>query len=94
MKGKVRISDLMAPVQAVVPAPAPDLQAEPSAAKSKGRSHTTIYLPRKTVREIKGIALEFDKKAHDLLIEGINLMLAKYGRRPSTRSTRTNAMTA
>jgi len=32
------------------------------------------------LREIRGIALQFDRKPHDLLIEGINLMLAHYGR--------------
>jgi hypothetical protein len=42
--------------------------------------HTSIYLSKPVVRELKRIALEFDRKPHDVLIEAINLVLAKYGR--------------
>lgn len=45
-----------------------------------GKAHTTLYLDRKAQRVIKEIALQFDKKAHDLYLEGIDLMLAQYGR--------------
>lgn len=46
----------------------------------KDRPHTTLYLDRRVVKVIKEIALHYDKKPHDLLIEGVNLMLARYGR--------------
>lgn len=80
MKEKVKIADLMAMPPAVVQAAQP-MRPEP-VVTSKARSHTTIYLPRAALREIRTIALQFDVKPHDLLIEGVNLMLAKYGRPP------------
>ncbi len=46
----------------------------------KDRPHTTLYLPKKVQRVIKEIALQYDCKPHDLYLEGINLMLAHYGR--------------
>jgi len=46
------------------------------------RPHTTLYLDKKVQRVIKEIALQYDRKAHDLYLEGINLMLAQYGRPP------------
>ena len=42
--------------------------------------HTSVYLSKPVLRELKRIALEFDRKPHDVLIEGVNLVLAKYGR--------------
>lgn len=58
-------------------------QKPPSAAKARqDRPHTTLYLDKKVQRVIKEIALQYDRKAHDLYLEGINLMLAQYGRPP------------
>jgi hypothetical protein len=37
-------------------------------------------LSKPVVRELKRIALEFDRKPHDILIEAVNDVLAKYGR--------------
>ena len=45
-----------------------------------GRTHTTIYLHKRVLRELKAIALEYDRKPHDILIEGVNAALAHYGR--------------
>ena len=42
--------------------------------------HTSVYLSKPVLREIKRIAVDFDRKPHDVLIEAINLVLAKYGR--------------
>ena len=44
--------------------------------------HTSLYLPPETQRAIKEIAFQFDRRPHDLYIEGINMMLAKYGKPP------------
>ena len=63
--------------QAVTPQPA-----VPVPPAKKDRPHTTLYLDRKVQRAIKEIALQYDLKAHDLYLEGINLMLAQYGRPP------------
>ncbi len=46
----------------------------------KDRPHTTLYLPKKVQRAIKEIALQYDCKPHDLYLQGINMMLAHYGR--------------
>lgn len=44
--------------------------------------HTSLYLPPETQRAIKEIAFQYDRRPHDLYIEGINMMLAKYGKPP------------
>ncbi len=75
--------------QSVAPSPAtaptgnvveltPPAQAATSARKD--RPHTTLYLPKKVQRVIKEIALHYDCKPHDLYLQGINMMLAHYGR--------------
>lgn len=40
----------------------------------------TIYLPKPAYRFIKQIALEHEKRPHDLLIQGIDMMLAEHGK--------------
>jgi hypothetical protein len=40
----------------------------------------SLYVSPKVVREIKRLALDIDRRPHDLLIEGVNLMLRKHGR--------------
>lgn len=52
---------------------------------SKRAKHTSLYLPPDTRRAIQEIAFQFDRKPHDLYIEGINLMLAKYGKPPVSK---------
>lgn len=52
---------------------------------SKRLPHTSLYLPKETKRHIQEIAFQFDKKPHDLYIEGINMMLAKYGKPPTAK---------
>ena len=51
-----------------------------AATTRKDRPHTTLYLSKKVQRVIKEIALQYDRKPHDLYLEGINLMLTQYGR--------------
>jgi hypothetical protein len=52
----------------------------PVVGRRKDRSHTTIYLDPRVLKEIRRVALDYDRKPHDLLIEGVNMMLAHYGR--------------
>lgn len=59
-------------------------QPEPGRGARKDRPHTTLYLDKKVQKVIKEIALQYDRKPHDLYIEGINLMLRHYGR-PSVK---------
>lgn len=39
----------------------------------------TVYLPRAAMKRIKQMALDQDKRINDLLQEGIDLMLSRYG---------------
>lgn len=39
----------------------------------------TVYLPRAAMKRIKQMALDQDKRINDLLQEGIDLMLVRYG---------------
>lgn len=75
MKEKVKLAGLMSEVIAK-PAPSPEIS-EPQRAS---RSHTTIYLDPRVLREIRQTALDLGLKPHDLLIEGVNLMLREHGR--------------
>jgi hypothetical protein len=50
------------------------------AKQSRTASHTSLYLHPNVRRAIREIAFQFDKKPHDLYLEGIDLMLAKYGK--------------
>lgn len=43
-------------------------------------SHTSVYLSPRVLKAIKQMALDLDRRPHDLLLEGIDLMLAKHGR--------------
>ena len=44
----------------------------------RDKPHTTVYLDPAVRLAIKRIALDYDKKPHDLMIEGIDMMLIKY----------------
>jgi hypothetical protein len=41
--------------------------------------HTSIYVPKVAYRKIREIAVIRDAKPHDIIMEGIDLVLAKYG---------------
>jgi hypothetical protein len=82
-----------APPAVVVPAsnvvamqesePAPPVAPPPKpAAKPKARpevQHTSIYVPKAAYRRIREIANTEDRKPHDVIMEGVDLVLAKYG---------------
>jgi hypothetical protein len=55
-----------------------ELQA-PTAAKA-WRPHTSLYIGKATMRELRRIAADLDRKPHDMLVEGIELVLKRYGR--------------
>ena len=44
----------------------------------KDKPHTTIFLDHAVRTAIKRIALDYNKKPHDLMLEGIDMMLTKY----------------
>jgi hypothetical protein len=53
--------------QPVKPKPRPDVH------------HTSIYVPKTAYRKIRDIATMGDRRPHDVIMEGIDLVLAKYG---------------
>jgi len=69
-----------APAPKVVELHTPEKPAPAAKAVRKDRPHTTLYLDKKAQKVIKEIALQYDRKPHDLYLEGIELMLAHYGR--------------
>jgi hypothetical protein len=61
----------------VIPGPNPAIKPEPV---RKDKPHVSLYLDKRVQKVIKEIALAYDRKPHDLYIEGINLMLRSYGK--------------
>jgi len=62
--------------------PAPEVRPEGRGGR-RDKPHTTVYLDPAVRLAIKRIALDYNKKAHDLMIEGIDMMLIKYTGKPS-----------
>src|SRR3954466_3113534 len=54
------------------PAPAPEFPGKVE--------KVSLYIPKAAYKFIKQTALDFDKKPHDLLIEGVEMVLAKHGK--------------
>lgn len=54
--------------------------AEKPRAVRKDKPHTTLYLGKKARKVVKEIALQFDTTPQALYLEGIDMMLTKYGR--------------
>ena len=69
-----------------VVAPAPDVRPEGRGVR-RDKPHTTVYLDPAVRLAIKRIALDYNKKPHDLMIEGIDMMLIKYTGKPSKEHT-------
>ncbi|CAB4816980.1 unannotated protein [freshwater metagenome] len=68
-------------VPLVHPTPDAHMSRDESPRKEKprrDRPHTTLYLDHPVRIAIKRIALEYDKKPHDLLLEGVEMMLLHY----------------
>jgi hypothetical protein len=76
-------------VPLVQPEPAAAAPEAVPAAKGEGRGvrrdkpHTTVYLDPAVRLAIKRIALDYNKKPHDLMLEGIDMMLIKYTGKPA-----------
>ncbi len=60
----------------VVPVPA----AAPAPELPSKVEKVSLYIPKAAYKFIKQTALDFDKKPHDLLIEGVEMVLAKHGK--------------
>lgn len=60
------------------PAPADNVVAFTPVPAAKAEK-ATVYLPKAAMKRLKQMALDQDKRINDLLQEGVDLMLAKYG---------------
>lgn len=75
-----------APAPETPPAPSPRVvelvpaPAEKPRAGRKDKPHTTLYLGKRARKVVKEIALQFDTTPQALYLEGIDMMLTKYGR--------------
>jgi hypothetical protein len=62
---------------------------QPDNVKTSRRSqHTSLYLSPEVRQAIREIAFQFNRKPHDLYMEGIDLMLAQYGKPSSQELTK------
>ncbi len=64
------------------PAAAPDSEVsvtKPARAKREGIVHTSIYVPRPVYQKLREIAFTQERKVHDIIMEGIDAVLQKYG---------------
>ena len=64
------------------PAAAPDSEVavpKPARAKREGIVHTSIYVPRPVYQKLREIAFTQERKVHDIIMEGIDAALQKYG---------------
>lgn len=44
--------------------------------------HTSLYVPKAAYRKIREIAFAQDRKPHDVIMEGLDLVLKQYGHPP------------
>ena len=56
------------------------LQRDSATTSRRSPQHTSLYLSAEVRSAIRDIAYQLDRKPHDLYMEGIDLMLAKYGK--------------
>ena len=75
---------LNTPAQAPSP-PAAEAAAPEDAPKATGRKprpdiiHTSVYLPKPVYQRLREIAFTTDQKIHDVIMEGVDAALRKYG---------------
>ena len=68
----------------LVPEPpaVPEVEAtmpKPARRKPEGVVHTSIYVPRPVYQKLREIAFTQERNVHDVLMEGIDAALRKYG---------------
>jgi hypothetical protein len=52
---------------------------KPARPKREGIVHTSIYVPRPVYQKLREIAFTQERKVHDIIMEGIDAVLRKYG---------------
>ena len=56
-----------------------EVTTKPARAKREGVVHTSIYVPRPVYQKLREIAFTQERKVHDVIMEGIDAVLQKYG---------------
>ncbi len=78
MSKRPSLEDFTKAASAPKPA-AKSAEPEPERRGRQDRPHTTLYLDPAVTKAIRRLAVELDCKPHDLLLEGVNLMLERHG---------------
>ena len=52
---------------------------KPARRKPEGVVHTSIYVPKPVYQKLREIAFTQERKVHDVIMEGIDAALRKYG---------------
>lgn len=74
------VSKPESPVVAEQKVIAPETAADKKAQKVADLDRVGLYLPPIVAKEIKKIAFAHDKKAHDIYLQAVDMVLKKYGR--------------
>lgn len=69
-------------------APAAPVQTPTTKPKGPDIVHTSLYVPRASYRKLQEIALTQDRKVHDVLMDGIDVVLKEHGHAPTERRKR------
>lgn len=72
----LKLDEPAAPATPAAEAPAP---AKPARKPRPDIVHTSIYLPKAVHRKLREVAFTTDRKVHDVILEGIDAALRKYG---------------
>ena len=80
--GKVSLADYASKAEEVTAPPSnvTPLTLSRDNVKTLRKPHTSLYHSPAVQRAIKDIALNFDKRPHDIYLEAVDLVLTKYGR--------------
>jgi hypothetical protein len=86
MAKRATLTDFTTPKpQAATPGAAPEAPAEPTtarAAKADPRRGLTLRLSEPAWKQLKILAVQEGRHAHDLIIDGVNAVFEKHGKPP------------
>lgn len=61
------------------PAPAAEVEAPAPKAGQAETKRASLYLPKAAHRQLRELAFTHDRAMHDYLLEGVDMVFAKYG---------------
>lgn len=89
MAGKPKRPSMIDAMMAPEPAASVAASAPPAPSKPKAdKQHTSVYIPRAAYERLREVAFAERRKMHDLIMEGLDLVIEKRGHpERATRST-------